>query len=135
MEYKFEDVYPVGKRLLVEPFSQATETSEGLEISDGDGHATPVLGTVIRAGEGCSFKEKDVVFFRRYAIDVLKVPSVDGTDRTLYILEESEVIANVRGEVELPKKRGQYTQINEKQNEQKENSEESSTKKGSKKGN
>lgn len=107
-----ENVQPVGKRLLVEAYKQAKETSAGLEMVEGEGWATSVMGTVIRAGEGCSFKPGDVLLWRRYGIDSIKVYTEDG-EVELYLLEESEVIGQINGSQETP---DPYSQINLKHN-------------------
>lgn len=117
-----DNIYPVGPRLLLEVFTQAKETKSGLEMAEGDGHATPTVGRVIRTGSKDSpYKAGDVLMWRRYGIDNIKVYTADG-DKEVYLLEENEVIArvvdsssSVDGKVE-PVKRGDYSQINEKQN-------------------
>jgi hypothetical protein len=112
-----ENIYPAsqsrsGARLLIEPFKQATETSEGLLMSEGDGHATPVYGRVKRASEGATYKEGDAVLFRRYAIDSLKAYTAEG-DKEIYLLEETEVIGIVRGRVEPRERQSNMTQIDQ----------------------
>lgn len=111
-----DDVIPVGKRLLIEPFKQASETTSGLAMAEGDGNATPVCGTVIRVGQGCSFKEGDLLLFRRYSIDSLKAYTEEG-EQEIYLLEESEIIGTIAsGSVAPPQRTGNYSQIAMKQN-------------------
>lgn len=111
-----QEIVPVGKRLLIEPFKQATKTTGGLAIVEGDGNATPVVGTVIRTGDNCAYKVGNVLLFRRYSIDSLKVYAEDG-EQEIYLLEESEVIAFLEsGEVAPPGRKGDYSQISMKQN-------------------
>lgn len=135
-----ENIYPVTQsrttaRLLIEPFKQAKETSAGLQMSEGDGHATPVYGMVIKASDGATYKEGDAVLFRRYAIDSLKAYTADG-DREIYLLEESEVIAIVRGKVEPREKQSDVSQITELQSngKEKEGSREAGRQEGRQKG-
>jgi len=111
-----DNIFPVGKRLLVETFKQAEESSEGLELGVGDGYATSVLGTVVRAGDGCMFTVGDILMWRRYSVDNLKVYTKDG-EKEYSLIEENEVIAQVKaGGVDTPKRVGDYKHITEKQN-------------------
>lgn len=109
-----ENIYPVGPRLLLEVFKHATETREGLIMTESEGHATPTVGTVIRTGETSMYQVGDVLMWRRYGIDNIKVYTADG-DKEVYLLEENEVIAKLVGQV-VPTKNGAYAQITEKQN-------------------
>lgn len=102
-------------RYLIEPFLQAGKTSEGLELAEGDGHATPVYGRVISASPGCRFKVGECVLFRRYAIDILKAYTAEG-EKEVYILEDQEAIGIVHGEVESKKKQSNTAQIDERKN-------------------
>lgn len=111
-----QDIVPVGRRLLIEPFKQASETTEGLIVSEGDGYASPVIGTVVKAGDGCVYKEGDLLMFRRYSVDSLKVYADDG-EQEIYLLEESEVVAYLQsGTVGPPQREKTYSQIAEKKN-------------------
>lgn len=112
-----ENIYPIGARLLVEKFRQAKETTEGLEMSEGDGYSTSVLGTVIRCGDKCvSFGVGDVLMWRRYSVDDLKVYTGEG-EKEYSLIDESEVIAKVCDPVVPPDK---HLQINLKKNATKE---------------
>lgn len=113
-ELTSENIVPVGSRLLIEPFTVG-ETKSGLVLGEGDGHATPVYGTVIKVGDNCIFKVGDHLLFRRYAIDSLKTYTADG-DKEVYLLEETEVIGVVRGGVEPREKQSNTDQIKEKHN-------------------
>ena len=117
-ELTMENITPVRSegrgRLLIQPFKQAGATSSGLLMSDGDGHATPVYGKVIKASEGCAYKAGDALLFRRYAIDSLKAYTASG-EIEVYLLEESEVIGVVSGPVEPRGKQSNVSQIAEKQ--------------------
>lgn len=116
-----ENIEPVDRderatgRLLIQPFKQAEETSEGLIMSEGDGHATPVYGRVIKASDNSKYKSGDFLLFRRYAIDSLKTYTADG-DVEVYLLEESEIIGIVRSAVEPRTKQSNIAQITEKRN-------------------
>lgn len=108
-----DNINPIGPRLLIEPFTQAKETSGGLIMSDGDGHATPVYGRVLKVGlPGSIFKVGDCLLFRRYAIDSLKAYTAEG-DKEIYLLEENEVIGVVRDGVDTRVKQSDTSQINE----------------------
>lgn len=107
------NIFPVGKRLLLEAYKQANETSAGLVVSEGDGNATSVMGTVIRAGVGCAFQPGDTLLWRRYSVDTLKVYTEEG-EREFYLIEESEVIAHVKDEKTQDGRIGNYQKIKEK---------------------
>ena len=111
-----ENIYPVGPRILLEVYKQADKTSGGLEMSEGDGHATPSIGRVVRTGgPGGPYEVGDFLMWRRYGVDSIKVSTAEG-DVEFYLLEEQEVIAKINGEVDTPQKRSNYNQIIEKQN-------------------
>lgn len=99
MNLSRDTVTPTGKRLLLEVFKQASETSGGLLLSQGDGYATPVLGTVIKAGSESKYKEGDVLMWRRYSIDTLKIDLGEG-EQEYSILEDDDVVAVVEPPVE-----------------------------------
>lgn len=108
-----QNIQPIGDRLLIEPYKQASETTEGLIVSEGEGYAAPVIGTILKVGDKVtSYKVGEVVMMRRYSVDSLKVYSEDG-EKEIYLLECSEVVARVSdGEpVEPP---DEYHQIKEK---------------------
>lgn len=94
-----DNIVPIGRRLLVEAYKQAKETDGGLEIVEGDGYATSVFGEVLRAGEECRFKKGDVLMWRRYSLDSLKVYTEEG-EKEYFLIEESEVIAMISEIVE-----------------------------------
>lgn len=121
IDLTLDNIFPQGNRLLIDPFKAAKETTEGLEMVEGDGYATPSVGTIIRVGDGLTYPYKvgDVVMMRRYSVDSIKVLTSDG-EKEIYLLEASEVIAVVRGEVGPPEKErvGDYSAINEKQDDE-----------------
>lgn len=111
-----KDVIPVGNRLLIEPFKQAAETTEGLIISEGEGYASPVVGTVIRLGDTKEYSVGDVLLFRRYSVDSLKVYD-DESEKEIYLLECSEVVARVSdGELVEPPKEYEQARLKVKAN-------------------
>lgn len=129
MKLEADKINPVGKRVLLSVFEGSTKTESGLDLADSSGGATPVLGTVIKTGSDSSYKENDVVFFRRFAIDEIKVDASDDRMK-FYFLEESEIIGTYEGEVETPEKPddprlGNYEQVTYRKNELQEKEDES----------
>lgn len=116
-----ENIVPVGKRYLVDAFKQAEETTAGLVISQGDGNATSVFGTVIRVGDiDCRWPVGAKLLWRRYSLDNLKLAAADG-EHEYALIDESEIIAEVvsapSGLVgppsSAPARAGDYSAINE----------------------
>lgn len=87
------NIIPIGAKCLVEP-SVVAETSSGIIRAD-QGLSMPVKGKVLKAGAESQFKEGQELFFRRYSVDELKFPSEDGTEQTLWIIEDGDVVAVV----------------------------------------
>lgn len=128
MEFTKDNILPVGVRYLVEAYKQASKTTAGFEVVQGDGFATSVCGYVIRAGDSsCKWKEGDLLFWRRYSLDTLRVTAEDG-EHEYSLIDESEIIAQIKDAasppVEVvavpPVRTGNYTQITERKNAQQE---------------
>ena len=94
MKITVENVVPKKNMLLLEPYKQADETEGGLVISQGDGFASPIMGTVLRVGSKATYKVGTVVMFRKYSVDALKLNTSEG-QKEFYLLEDEEVIATV----------------------------------------
>lgn len=89
-----EEICPVGAKMIIEPFT-VDETASGLERSN-QGYSTPIKGTVLKGGDTSKFKEGDVVYFRRYSVDELKEPQADGSEKSLFIVEDNDVCAIIK---------------------------------------
>jgi len=87
-----ENVYPIGKRVLLKIYESANETEGGLTLSHSDNtHMAPILGTVLKVGDKSVFKEGDMVFFRRYSVDELKFVTSSG-EQKVHMVEDDEII-------------------------------------------
>jgi len=97
-------IRPIGRRLLVEVYEGASQTEGGLELANGQSNNAPIMGTVVRIGSGTKFKEGNVVFFRRFALDKLTYSDESG-EGTVNLLDEADVlgIADARAEEEVEK--------------------------------
>jgi co-chaperonin GroES (HSP10) len=85
-------IEPQGDYLLVEVVKAPSETDSGFELVNSEStSATPMIARVIKAGAKCVILSSEVVVFRRYALDEVKIPSAEG-DKSVYLLQESEVI-------------------------------------------
>ena len=70
---------PIGARVLIQPFQSADKTESGLIMENNSNtSAAPVKGSVIEAGDKSQFKKGDLLWFRRYAVDTLKVVTPEG---------------------------------------------------------
>lgn len=95
-------IKPVGDHILVATFEGDDTTSSGLEISNTAANSFPVSGTVIASGPVSKFSPDQQVMFRRYSLDELKISS-GGIEQTIYLLEDSDVLAIYGGENAPPK--------------------------------
>ena len=84
-------IYPTEDRLLMETYSHAGTTSEGLEQVNENTNTAPVIGKVIRAGEKSKYKEGQGLMWRRYSLDILKIPTSEG-DVEYNLLEDSRFL-------------------------------------------
>ncbi len=72
-------IKPLGKRSLVEPYKAANKTESGLIMDNSStSGSAPVKGTVIEEGTESVLKKGDVIYFRRYSIDELKIITEKG---------------------------------------------------------
>jgi len=70
---------PIGARVLIKPYIAADKTSSGLYMeTNNNTAAAPVKGEVVEAGDKSQFKKGDTIWFRRYAVDSLKIITSEG---------------------------------------------------------
>lgn len=89
-----QTVEAVGAKMIVEPYKVMETTSGVLRIDQG--HSTPVRGTVLSSGSESKFKAGDEVFFRRYSVDELKLPAEDGSEKSMFVVEDGDVVAIIK---------------------------------------
>lgn len=94
MQIKKENIQPVGKRCLIETYKESSVTSSGFYRAEKEYEATPVVGTVFRAGTESSYKVGDIVMFRRYSLDELKFTD-DTEEVSLNLVEDDEIVCLV----------------------------------------
>ena len=83
-------IKPVGAKMIVEP-SEVVETASGV-LRVNQGHSTPVKGRIEASGAISAFKAGQIVYFRRYSVDELKIPQADGSEKSMFIVEDSDVV-------------------------------------------
>lgn len=83
---------PIGARVLIQPFQAATQTESGLIMENSSNASTPVKGTVIEAGDKSQFKTGDILFFRRFAMDTLKIVTPQG-EKEVNLCDDEDVLA------------------------------------------
>lgn len=112
---KTNNITPTKGRLLVEVYEGENETSSGLEIVTAGANTAPVLGTLLKVGKDSTFTEGDIVFFRRYSTDELRINKGE-TEEVFYFIDESDVLGVlVEKNLSEPKQRsGDYSKIEEK---------------------
>lgn len=82
-------IKPIGQRSLVEPYKAANSTESGLylDTSTTDGSA-PVKGTVLDVGEKSVLQKGDIIYFRRYSVDELKISTEKGEMVVCFVDDE-----------------------------------------------
>lgn len=101
-----ETIFPVKNYLLIEVEEQ-TETSSGLLLSEDGGPVMPTVGKILKSGELAEYKKGEVVIFRKYSADEIKVTTAEKEEK-YWLLEDSEVIALVN---KKEKEDNKYEQI------------------------
>jgi len=96
MEINKDTIQPVKNYLLIE-VDVEKETSSGLLLAEDGGYTLPTVGTVIRSGELAEYKEGEVVIFRKYSADEIKVTTAEKEEK-YWLLESSEVIGLISSE-------------------------------------
>ena len=89
-----ENISPVGTSILIEVYTPPTE-SGGVVYSQESNKGTPVLATVLKAGDKSAYKAGDKIFFRRYAVDELKITTDEG-EKIFNFIDDEEVLAIVK---------------------------------------
>lgn len=92
-----KNIVPLKKGLIIRPFEKETETAVGLMMPESSHTGTPVLGTVVAAGDESRFKIGDILFFRRYSVDELTF-DIDGKKVEVNMLTDEEVVAYYKDE-------------------------------------
>ena len=98
MKINKNDIQPVGARCLITIYKDADVTDSGLYKAEKEFEATPVVGTVFKAGTLSFFKEGDIVMFRRYSLDELKFND-DAEEVILNLVEDEEIVAVVKSAI------------------------------------
>ncbi len=86
-------IQPVGARSLIKAHEAATESANGLlRANSSNAAAAPVKGIVIAAGTQSAFKVDEVIFFRRYSVDELKIVTENG-EEVVTLVDDEDVLA------------------------------------------
>ncbi len=89
-----KNIVPLKNGVIIRPLERETTTESGFELPQAQHQATPVVGTIVAAGEESKFKVGDMVFFRRYSVDELSF-QIDGKKVEVNFLTDEEVVAYV----------------------------------------
>lgn len=103
--------YPTRNHLLIKIAEKTQETESGLITADTATNSAPVVGEVIRKGDQALFKVGEIVMFRRYSVDEIRVPTETGEDDIFYFIEDTDVLSVIKVEP-LPEE-NKYEQIRE----------------------
>lgn len=87
------NILPIGNRVLIQPFVSAEQTESGLILDNNNNtSAAPVLGTIIKVGDDTRFQEGEMVYFRRYSLDTLKIITEKG-EVEVNLIDTSDILA------------------------------------------
>lgn len=91
-------IKPLNDQVLVEPIKEENVTKGGIVIPESVDKERPTKGKVISVGPGkltengerlpMSVKEGDVILFRKYAPDEIKID-----EKEYYFIKESDILA------------------------------------------
>lgn len=95
-----KDIIPTSNRMVVIPDEKPNKTEGGLELGGNSTNNAPVKGTILTVGDKSQFTAGTIVLFRRYAIDELKIQTPT-EEKTIYFLEDSDILGTVKVD-ELP---------------------------------
>ncbi len=97
MEINTQNIVPRKGYLLIEAPEAIDKTATGVLLANNEDQGVPVMGTVLKTGEGCTIKEGSQVLFRRYSLDTVKIKTADG-EKVFNLLEEESVLAIIGAE-------------------------------------
>lgn len=92
------EIKPLNDRILVKVQEKPTETDGGLILNDSASNSAPVMGEIIEVGDKSKLEVGTTVFFRRYAVDELKIPNEVGDEDVVYFLEDNDVLGFIKVE-------------------------------------
>ena len=82
--------------MLIEMLNERpNQTASGIVLPGNEKPGMPTMGKVIKTGPESSFKESQVVLFRRYSVDEVKYSTAQGTDEKIFFITDDEVIATI----------------------------------------
>lgn len=83
---------PIGARVAIEPAQGDSVSEGGLVLSDSNNTAMPVRGKVIARGNSSQFDIGDILYFRRYSVDVLKM-NEGGLEKIINMVDDADIVA------------------------------------------
>lgn len=91
-------ISPKKNRILILPKNRSDVTKSGIILPEAESNATPVIGTIVKAGPLSTYEVGQTVMWRRFSIDELKVEVETGEEVIFYFVEDEEVIAVIEDE-------------------------------------
>ena len=101
------ELTPIGFRVLLKPYEKPETTSAGFFIPESENSGMPAMGQIVILGRKTiweklqlflglkqSYSVGDLVYFRKYSVDELRISAPDG-ETVIFILEEDEIIGLV----------------------------------------
>lgn len=85
-------IIPIGARVAIEPYQGDEKSLSGLELSSANNATLPVRGKVLSAGKESVFKVGDILYFRRYSVDILTL-NENGLEKKINMVDDADVIA------------------------------------------
>ena len=85
-------IRPVGARVLIKVQTAASKSTSGLYLDNSTNNsAAPVKGEVLEAGAKSQFSKGDIIYYRRYSTDDLKIVEADG-EKTVTFVDDEDII-------------------------------------------
>ena len=89
-------IQPVGKIVLIEPYKSAEKSTAGLVMEHSSNvSAAPVRGTIVAAGDESKFKKGQDVLYTRYSTFRCVVITPDG-EKEFTLIEDEDILAIIK---------------------------------------
>lgn len=84
---------PLGSYCIIDIPKSDIELKSRVVASEAQAYNTPVTGTVVNAGPKSKFIPGDVLYFRRYSVDELRLVTADLGENSIFLVEDADAVA------------------------------------------
>lgn len=89
-----QNIKPNAGFLLLEVPDKPTETVSGVLLASDDNNSVPMMAKIIATHAESTYKVGEMVLFRKYSVDEIKVKDKEG-QKTFWLLETENVLATI----------------------------------------